>query len=186
MSKFLSILALLALASLACNLPLGGPKPPGDPIPVSEHAAEELEHIWESIDPIDLVDGQVEVVITEEQLTSFVALRLADDPETPIQNPQIYLRDGQIQIYGIARTEDFSTPVLVKLTATPDTDGRPVFTITDANFGPLPVPGTLLETISSNLNEALSGQLGVLAPAVEITSVVIADGELTIVGGLRE
>jgi len=183
MSKILSILAILALASLACNLPLGGPKPPGDPIPVSEAAAEELENIWKSV---DLANGQVELVITEEQLTSFVALKLASDPDTPIQEPQIYLRDGQVQIYGIARTENFSTPALIKLTPSLDADGRPVFTISEADFGPLPVPEALLETLSSNLNAALIGQLETLVPGVRITRLAIADGELTIASGLEE
>ena len=184
MSKPLAASSLLILATLACAISLGGPKPPGDPIPVSKEAADELKHIWESA-TLNPVDGEIQVILTEEQLTSYVALRLAADPDPLIQDPQVYLRDDQIQVYGDVRNGNFTAKALVKLLASVDPDGKPDFAVTEADFGPLPVPKALLSALSVSLNEAFTGQFGTVATGIKITTLAIANGEMAIVGRLR-
>ena len=38
----------LTLAALACDLAVGGPTPPGSPIPVSTEAAGQLTELWKN------------------------------------------------------------------------------------------------------------------------------------------
>ena len=60
----LIVLISLVGAALACDLAVGGPTPPGSPIPVSTEAAGQLTEIWKTaID--NAQNGQVSVVINE-------------------------------------------------------------------------------------------------------------------------
>ena len=49
------------------------------------------------------------MTFTEQQLTSAVALYLEDHPTDPkLSNPQVFLRDGKIQLYGTAEVQGLS------------------------------------------------------------------------------
>lgn len=170
-------LSLLGLTALACRFSVGGPKAPGDPIPVSEQSAQELENVWQS-GLEGGAGGQVQITITEEQLTSFVALKLAAEEEPLIRDPQIYLRDTKVQIYGTAQSGYFSAAALITLEVSVNEAGQPAFTITEANFGPLPVPDSLLSKLSDSINSAFDDQFA----GLKITSLTIADGQMILVG----
>jgi hypothetical protein len=172
---------LLAAASLACSLGLGGPTPPASPIPVSTDAAGQLEEIITQAAG-NSQNGEVTVVVTEEQLTSFVALKLAEDPDAALKDPQVFLRDGQIILYGSARVGSVTAPAEIRLDIATDAEGGLDVTVASANFGPLPVPQSMLDTLSASLDEAVSGRLGPQATGIRITSIVVGDGEMSITG----
>lgn len=181
--RAIMVLGALAAAMLACDLSVSGPTPPGSPIPVSTEAAGQLTEVWKTaLDNAE--NGQFTVLINEEQITSFLALKLAEQTDPPIRDVQVYLRDGKIQIFGNAQAGSVSTTALVVLTAAVAQDGTLTFAVESADFGPIPVPASLLESLSSGLNEAFTGKVGSLATGVKITSIGIADGNMAIIGAV--
>ena len=178
------MIASLVAVSLACDLSVGGPAPPGSPIPVSTEAAGELQELWKNA-TASASNGEVSVVITEAQITSYLDLKLSQQTDPPLRDVQVYLRDNKIQIYGAARAGNVSTTALITLAVTITPEGNAQFSIEKADFGPVPVPAELLSSLSSALNEALTGQFGSLATGIKIKSVLIADGNMGIVGAVK-
>jgi hypothetical protein len=177
--------ALLAVGSLACNIGLGGPTPPASPIAVSTEAAGQLEDIiTQAIGNAE--NGEVTVVVTEEQLTSYFALKMAEDPDSPFKDVQIFLRDGQIIVHTNATLQGITAPAEIRLDVTTSAEGELDVNVADADFGPMPVPASMLETLSAALDEALSGQFGPRATGVRITNVVVADGQMTLTGNANQ
>ena len=179
--RILGCTALLAAANLACSIGLGGPTPPASPIVVSTEAAGQLEDIiTQAVGSSQ--NGEVTITVTEEQLTSFIALKLAEEPDAPLQDVQIFLRDGQIVLFGNAKVGSLTAPAEIRLDVATNTEGGLDVTVADANFGPMPVPDSMLETLSSALNEAMSGEFGPQATGIRISNIVVADGEMTMTG----
>ena len=183
----------LILASLACTLYAGGPYYSDlTPIPVSTEAAQSLQDgIKKSIED-GLVSGVVTIAITEPQITSYLALRLQSDPSlqqensTPlITDPQVYLRDGQMKIYGKTQQGVFAANIGIIVNVGVDADGKPTIEIASADFGPFPAPEGINETITAIIEEAYTGSFGPVATGLRIETITIADGIMTIVGRIR-
>ena len=147
----------LILASLACTFYTGGPDYSDlTPIPVSTEAAQSLQDgIKKSIED-GLVSGVVTMTITEPQITSYLALRLQSDPSlqqensTPlITDPQVYLRDGQMKIYGKTQQGMFAANIGIIVNVGVDAEGKPKIEIASADFGPFPAPEGINETITA-------------------------------------
>ncbi len=85
----------VSAATLACTLNVGGPQRPGEPIPTSEAAAQEILGAWESAAGAPDASGEVRLIMTESQLTSLVAARVAENPNSVLKDPQVYLRQGR-------------------------------------------------------------------------------------------
>jgi hypothetical protein len=175
----------LALAALACEMGLGGPTPPASPIPVSTEAAGELEQLWDQA-MANAENGEVSVTMTEAQVTSYVALKLAEEPDSPFEDVQIFLRDGKITMQAQAIAGDMRVPAHIVLGVTPSTDGPVSIAIEEADFGPVPVPESILEDISDGLNDLIVGQLGNQTADFSITSIVIADGQMAVSGTVNQ
>lgn len=175
----------LSLALLACQIDVGGPAAPGEPIAASGQSASEVAQIWQGALTAALRTGQLTVLFDEQQLTSYFAARAAAREESFLQEPQVYLRDGLIQIHGVTRQGALQASVLITVAPRLDPEGGLTFELTSADFGPLPVPEAVRASISTILTEALTTPLGSLATGVRITSVAIADGQMALVGELR-
>src|SRR5688572_28304200 len=100
-------LITLLLTSLACTIFVGGPDTSNlTPIPSSPADADALREQIRQASEAAATTGTVSFTITESQITSVLAQRLQSDPnlqteEKPmITDPQVYLRDGQMKIYG--------------------------------------------------------------------------------------
>ena len=91
----------------------------------------------------------------------------------------------QMQIFGIFDQGPFLANALLIVMPSIDAEGQISFELTQADIGPLPIPGALKDTISAILTEAFTGTIGSLATGIRITSIAIADGEMAIVGELR-
>lgn len=178
--RWLAVAITALLATLACTLNLGGPKPPGDPIAVSTAALTEMAESWQTA--FDPLTGEARITITETQLTSLLAQSLAMEEDPPLRDPQVYLRDGRIQIYGTAANNLFRANALVEVSATVGEDGSLNLSVESANFGPLPVPESLLKRLSDAIESTLGldGNNGLLP--IRLTDLKIADGEMLIVG----
>jgi len=175
----------LSTASLACQINIGGPEAPGPAIQASSDMADSFKDLWtSSVQNVD-ESGEVMLIFNEEQLTSFLSQRLVDQENTLIKNPQVYLRDGMLQIYGTVIQFYMETSILISIVPVLSESGDLSFEIISADLGPFPLPEAMRTSISSILTEAFTGSIGSFATGIRIQSIAIADGELALVGKLR-
>jgi hypothetical protein len=175
----------LVLATLACTINVGGPDYPDTPIPVSTEAVEQMKQGIQEALAAGAASGQATLLINEVQLTSYLAFKLQEQPEPFITNPQVYLRDGQIQVYGTAQSGYFLATARIVFTASADADGKLAIELSEADFGPLPVPDGLKEAVTAIVSEAYTGALGPVATGFRIEAIVIADGMMAITGRVK-
>jgi len=175
----------LTLSVLACTINVGGPDYPTPAIPVSTQAVEELNQTIQTAVAAGAESGEVTLAITEPELTSYLASELAAQTEPFITDPQVYLRDGQVRIFGTARQGYFVATAGITVMAMSDIQGQLKIEITSADFGPLPVPDTLKEAVTAAIQEAYTGPLGPVATGFRLESITIADGSMNIVGRIR-
>ena len=191
-NKFYLFLATLILASLACTVFVGGPDYSDlDPIPVSAEAAQSLKDGIKKSFEDGLATGAVTIGITEPQITSYIALRLQSDPNLQqdnkplITDPQVYLRDGQMKIYGKTQQGMFTANIGIIINVGVGEDGKPKIEIASADFGPFPAPEGINETITAMIEEAYTGSLGPVATGLRIETISIADGAMIITGRIK-
>jgi hypothetical protein len=176
--RYVVVMLMLISAGLACALP-GGPKLPASPIPVSTEAAGDMQTTVQTAVAEAAQSGTLELTFTEEQITSYVAVKLAEQTEPPFTDPQIFLRDGKIQVFGKAHAGQLTATASIILSASVDAEGQLSLSVDEADFGPVPIPDSILQDISAQLEKALTEQAG---SNVTITAVSIADGTLTLTG----
>ena len=187
------LLTSLILTSIACTIFVGGPDYSTLPsIPVSTEAVESIKEEMKRAFDAGLETGVVTFNLTEPQITSFLALRLQTDQalqqtdKTPlISNPQVYLRDGQMQIYGKTQQGIFAANIGIIVSVGVDEAGQPKIEIVSADFGPFPAPEGLKDAITVIIKEAYTGSLGPVATGLRIQTITIANGVMTITGRIR-
>ena len=178
----LPLILPLALAILACTIFIGGPDYPPTRIPISTEAVGSIDDQFNAAETAAANSGTLTLVINESQITSLLAYKL-DQQTTPfITDPQVYLRDNQIQIYGKAVQGNLQANVRIVLSATLDANGKPVIKIVSTDFGPLPAPQGLNDAVSKMVDEVFTGALGPAAIGFRLKGLTIADGELTLTG----
>lgn len=180
--SLLVVVFVLALAILSCTMNIGGPDYPTPAVPISTVAVGELQSSMETAVAAGAFSGQIALTFTEPQLTSYLYYKLQTQSQPLITSPQVYLREGQIQLYGTARKGYFEATARIILSAGVDEQGQFKIALTSADFGPLPVPNGLKEIITATIQEAYTGALGPVATGFRLQSVTIADGMMTIVG----
>ena len=185
-------LITLLLTSLACTIFVGGPDYTDlVPIPVSVEAAESLKEEMKKSFEAGAQTGIVTLNITEPQITSVLALRLMSDPNMQtdkkpiITDPQVYLRDGQMKIYGKSKQGMFTANIGVIVNMGIDELGKPKIEIASADFGPFPVPNGIKEALAAMIDEAYTGSIGPAATGLRIETISIADGLMTITGRIK-
>jgi hypothetical protein len=175
----------LIFGTLACVLNVGGPAYPADRIPVSTEAVTQVQDVLGTADAQAAQSGQVSLALTEPQVTSYLAYTLQQDPQPLITDPQVYLRDGEIQIYGKAAQGYFSGTVKAVVTIGIDAEGQPKIDLVSADFGPLPVPPSLRDMIVNTVRKAYADALGPAVDHFKLEKVTVADGMLTLVGTIQ-
>jgi hypothetical protein len=189
---FSIFIVMLILSSLACTVFVGGPDYSNlAPIPVSSSDAQALKDQVRQALEAGATTGVVTITITEAQITSTIAERLQADAgsqadQTPIlTDPQVYLRDGQMKIYGKTQRGMLAANIGIIINIGIDELGKPKIEIASADFGPFPAPDTLKETLTALIDEAYTGSLGPAATGLRIETIVIADGIMTISGRIK-
>ena len=186
-------LITLILASLACTVFVGGPDTSDlTPIPVSTEAVDGLkESIVKSFEA-GADSGDVTINITETQITSYLAFKLQtdqnfqqSDKQPILTDPQVYLRDGQMKIYGKTQQGMFAANIGIIITMGVDEAGQPKIEIASADFGPFPAPNGLKEALTAMIKEAYTGSLGPVATGLRIQTILIANGVMTITGRIK-
>ena len=185
-------LFILILSSLACTVFVGGPDFSNRPvIQPSNDAVESLKNEIKQAFEAGASTGEVTIRISETQITSVLALRLQSDPNLQqdqkplITDPQVYLRDGQMQIFGKTQQGMFAANIGIIVSVGVDENGKPKIEIVSADFGPLPAPEGLNSAISAMIDEAYTGSVGPVATGLRIQSISIVNGVMTITGRIR-
>jgi len=186
------LIIVLILASLACTVSVGGPDySDRAPIAVSNEAAESLKEELKRAFEAGVQTGQVTINITEPQITSVLAARLQSDQtlqqnsQPLITDPQVYLRDGQMQIFGKTQQGMFTANIGIIVSVGVDENNAPKIEIVSADFGPLPVPDGLKAAVAAMVQEAYTGSVGPVATGLRVESISIANGIMTITGRIR-
>jgi len=172
----------LILGILACTVNIGGPTYPTQAIPVSTEAVGELQSTLEAAVSAVPSSGQITLTLTESQLSSYLADLLQAQGQPILTNLQVYLQQGQIQLYGTAHQGYLEATAGAILTAGVDDQGQLKIDLTSANFGPFPVPAGFLDVITTAIKEAYTSALGPVATGFRLDSINIANGKMTIIG----
>lgn len=184
--SLLLFVTTLLLSSLACNMSVGGPEYPEQPVPVSPDEALNMQNIIEQALLSGAETGVITVQLTESQLTSFVAQRFAQQANPPFTDPQILLRNGQMLMYGKITQGWFTANVLITMNVIIDpVAGTPKIEIASADFGPIPAPSGVNNAISALIEEAFTGSLGPVAVGFRLETITIADGVMTFTGRIK-
>jgi hypothetical protein len=175
----------LILATLACQLQLGGPKPPRPPVEIPPEASALLEQAWTSALDAAGQTGEIRLTVNESQLNGLLDEKLQAEANPLIIQPQVYLREGQIQVYGVSTQGLVQARIYLSIQPSINPDGQLEIEIPTAEFGSLPAPAALKEAVSKSITELFSDAIEPVAAGVRVTSIVITDGQMAIVATLR-
>lgn len=179
-------LAALIFSSLACSVFIGGPEYPAQTAPSSPTDAQSLKDIIQQAMVTGAETGIITMQVTEVQLTAFIADQLAQQTDPPFTEPQILLRNGQMQLYGKIERGWFKANMLITMNVSVDpATGKPSIQIASADFGPFPAPEGLNAAISSVIDEAFTGSFGPVAVGFRLETITIADGIMTLTGRIK-
>lgn len=185
-------LLTLVLTSLACMINVGGPDYSSlPPVPVSTEYAQSIRDEVQRAFEEGAQTGSITLNLTEEQITSYLATRFQNDPglqrnsQPLITEPQVYLQDGQMQIYGKTQQGMFTANIGIVVSVGVDENGQPKIEIASADFGPLPAPEGLRDSVEAMVREAYTGSLGPVATGLRIETITIANGIMSVSGRIR-
>jgi tetratricopeptide (TPR) repeat protein len=157
----------------------GAPERPGSPIVLSEGAGLEAKVTLENALP---QPGSLNTVtLTEQQITSWLAMEMKNSPDLPLHDVQVYLQNGTVEIWGMVDGSKDSTSALVtgKISLKA---GNPSFEIESLQIGQQAIPGVLLSQAGTWLNQILSEKINEQVPGLQIMNVNISSGLITISG----
>ena len=180
--NFAVFLLLLALTSLACGV--GGNNdqltPPEGTIPINQEAADRLNQNFNQALQEASSNHESQLRITNEEITSLVAIELTETGRISVSDPQIWFTAGRIFMTSKVRV---AGPIrlnsIIVATAVVD-QGQIVFEVQEAQMGPFDFPDQLLGSITQTVNETLAGIL--IGADLEITRLEILEGEMFVVG----
>lgn len=181
------LLVTLVLSSLSCNLLNRVSNAPSEPtpIPVSIESANSLrEEITSAAESLSAGE-RVTIVIDEAEITSLIAMELAKQSEPILYEPQVYLRDGEVQLNGKVLQSGFMVPAQMNLTMSTDVHGKPEINILSANVGPLELPDSMLVEFEGQIDTVFIRNIQPSINDVYVESIIIADGLMTIIGQTR-
>ena len=189
MKKNIFLLFIIALftglVSLACTIFIGGPAYPRTAVVISTEAVGNFEMQLQAAQTAAVESGIITLTINESQITSLLAQKLDSQTNPIIQDPQVYLRNDEIQVYGKAYRGNFEANVRVVLKASVNTEGKPELIVSSVDFGPLPAPQGLNEVVSGLIDQAFAGSFGPAAIGIRLESINIANGVMTISGRVK-
>jgi hypothetical protein len=120
--------------------------------------------------------------ITNEEMTSLVALTLQETSSVPLSDPQVWFTAGRIYITGtFSPSWPFRFPSLIVATAVVR-DGQVEVEVEKAQMGPFPFPRRALESASKSINETLTE----MQLDLNVSTLEILEGELQLAGTRRE
>lgn len=129
--------------------------------------------------------GSFTIEISEQQLTSYIVLNLAQTSQVPMTDLQIYLQDEQVWIRSIVHQDDLQLPLTVAVSLDVDTENNLVIEFRQAKIGPFPLPKTLLDPISQEVKRAFLDQVASVGERYTIEEISIGEGLILIRGNKK-
>jgi len=158
------------------------PSPPGGRIPVSQEAADRLRENFHREMQEASTGEEFRLFITNEEITSLVALALQDTGSVPLTDPQVWFTAGRVYITGtFSPFWPLKFRSLIVATAVVR-DGQVVVEVEQAQMGPFPFPRRVLKSASESINETLAE----MQLDLQVTALEILEGELQLAGTRRE
>ncbi|NJN79898.1 MAG: hypothetical protein HC797_05170 [Anaerolineales bacterium] len=158
----------------------GAPQRPGGEIMVSEQAGLEAKGIVEKALP---QPGSLSsITITEQQVTSWLVMEMSHSPDLPLSDVQVYLRNGQVQIWGMVTGIADSTSALIVGEISIDGNQQPYFEIESMQIGQQVVPSFLLAQMESWMNQMLAENINEQLPGLALMNVNVVNGLITVSG----
>ncbi len=170
--RWLPLLALL-LASLACQVSLGGPQAPADRTPVPAQA-QDWRSLLANAQPGDTLD----ITLTEGDLTAILARQVGSVQDVKISDPQVVLRNGKMEVYGRAEAPNVAGNFQAVLNVQAE-NGRARVDVESANIGAIPVPSSITERMTSALDDTLADATG-SGGRLYINRIDMLEGAMTI------
>jgi uncharacterized protein YpmS len=183
--RLLPLALLLAAASLACQAPLKAiPTPTPTLIPASTEDALQFEQrVTEAVKQLEDT-GTITLTITESQLTAFIIQQLQSQNDVPFKDPQVLLRNNQIEVSGTVTSGIINAPGSMVLVPVVD-QGNLKINVQSAKIGSVPVPQGTLDNLSTLINQNIDSLISVNGTPLEIQSLQVSDGQMTITGKAR-
>lgn len=158
----------------------GAPERPGAEIMVSEQAGMEAQSMLEKT--FIQTESLNSVSITEQQVTSWLAINMSKNPNLPLSDVQVYLRNGKVQIWGMVDGAEGSTSALIVGTVSIDNSKQPSFKIESLQIGQQVVPNLLLAQVEKWVNQSIKDAIAKNAPGLELMNVNVTNGMISISG----
>jgi hypothetical protein len=182
--RFIGLTLALMLAAVACNLGASAEPVSEPPLEAVTEVVGDLVESWKQAFEEAEQTGVLTISITEQQMSTFVAVAAAQNPAFLLANPQVDMRDGEMEVSGSYSSGPVNAQAEIIMEVSVNAEGIPVIEVTSARVGPLPVPPELLTTVSDAINDAVTGELVSTATGFTLVSIVITEGLLTISGTL--
>jgi hypothetical protein len=181
----LGALCALLAATMACSIFVGGPAYPEETIPTATGTPVTLqEQLQQALSSVTET-GDISFQVTEGQMTSYLAAKTAQQTDPVITDPRVYLRSGEMKVYGKAHSGIFDANVGMTVQVSVDTEGKPHFDIVQTDFGPVAAPQALNDALSAFIQETFTGWLGPVAIGFRLESITIGDGVMTVTGRIK-
>jgi tetratricopeptide (TPR) repeat protein len=158
----------------------GAPERPGAEIVPSDAAGAEAKASFENALP---KPGSLSsATLTERQITSWLAMEMKNNPDLPLSDVQVYLRDGKIQIWGMVTGSTNSTSALIVGNLGIDSNKDPAIGIESMQIGTQTIPDVMASQIESWLNQLLIEEINKQTPGLQIMNINVKNGLMTISG----
>jgi uncharacterized protein YpmS len=167
------VLSILALSCLPCQTTSQVIPTPYRTVPVSTAAAESLISKLSENLVLDS-EGNFILTVTQEELTSYVALNMQES----IRDPQIILSDGKTYLYGTV-VSPINAPIAAVCSVATE-EGEVRVMVEAVALGGFPIPETFVESFVQQISDLIANAQR--QGNVEVTEIEIAEGELTIRG----
>lgn len=181
--RLIVILFTLTAASLACNLPANGSNPTPTMAPVQ--STDDLQQLEDDLQATLENPGQnseVSITITQQQLNSFIAAKLAEQSDPVIKNPQVVLTNGVMEVYGQVNQSGITADTKIVLTPSVDAEGNPNLDILSFEVGPFSAPDALNDRVETMIDNLVAGYIASTEGKFTLISITIGEGTMTVTG----
>ncbi|MBT6254396.1 hypothetical protein HOI83_04170 [Candidatus Uhrbacteria bacterium] len=131
-----------------------------------------------------LKNGEAQVVVSEEMLTSILRDDLADvaaQEGLDFTRAQVAITNEQLEFY-LPIEQDGKKTALTMLITPVLTDGDIHLDLTEARLGTLKAPGFVTQVPENLINDAINKQLETIEDSFELTSLTFEEGSMTLSG----
>lgn len=158
----------------------GAPERPGAQIAPSDATGAEAKASLENALP---QPGSLSsIALSEQQLTSWLAMEMKNSPDLPLSDVQVYLRNENIQIWGVVTGSANSTSALLTGNLEIDSNKNPGIMVESIQIGAQTIPSALVSQMETWLNQLLVEEINKQAPGLQVMNINITNGLLTLSG----